>query len=297
MICQHQDHLEHSSYCLPFEIFLEKGENIRKNNNEIIKEFKKKFKAINDGSKQILKNFLKKMSHICGALSQEIDRNAEREIKLLEEILRIDKQMCGDFNKFDESYESFKRNIKPHLENIKVEINIEKAQKILVTCQTSEKNFNELRDIEKTSKGFEDYLNKFFKDAEGILNNLYGMRPFREGNGEYVQKSQEGMEYPNHYDEVISAKEQISISKNQSEEEKNQDLFLGVSGKVRQTQKSEREKKEVNYDFSDFQKNEDESYGFLKVRSHKQVKSPKIHDVDKPQTPEAPKKGKLLNRK
>lgn len=180
VLCQHEDHLDHSHYCLPLEILIEKCEKLKTNNKDLIKEIKKKLKLINDGSKLLLKEFVKKVTDVCASISKEIDANAEREIELLEDIIRRDERMVQDFKKFDECLDNYKMNIRPHMQNIIVDINVEKVEKIRFTCHSSDSCFRELHDLERKTKEFEEYLRDSFKEAENCLNDLFIVKNGKE---------------------------------------------------------------------------------------------------------------------
>ena len=180
VLCQHEDHLDHSHYCLPLEILIEKCEKLKTNNKDAIKEIKKKLKLINDGSKLLLKEFVKKVTDVCASISKEIDANAEREIELLEDIIRRDERMVQDFKKFDECLDNYKMNIRPHMQNIIVDINVEKVEKIRFTCHSSDSCFRELHDLERKTKEFEEYLRDSFHEAENCLNDLFIVKNGKE---------------------------------------------------------------------------------------------------------------------
>ena len=181
LLCQHQDHFAHSQYCLPWEIFMENIENLRKNDKVIVFELKEKLKAINNASKKIIKDFMNKTQEVCHALSREIDRNVEREIALMEEILKNDRQMSHDFHKIDHGLEEYRNIIRPHLEKLNVEIRVEKAEKINFICKDTVGFFHELHDLGDKTQKFDNYLKVSFQKLEESLGKMYGMEYFRVG--------------------------------------------------------------------------------------------------------------------
>lgn len=192
-LCQCEDHLAHSHYCFPWEIFIENIDKHRTYDKQLVYEMKKKLKAINNGSKKILKDFLKRCQDVCIHISKEIDKNVNREMKLLEEILARDRTMTHDLKKFDLGIDHFKKNLAEHLDMIKVEVNTEKIEKISFSFKTSQGFLLELDDLAKKSKEFEDYLRFNFEKHEQSLSKLNAMDFFQEEHN-YLCKNMESFE-------------------------------------------------------------------------------------------------------
>ena len=211
LLCQHQDHLTHTQYCLPWEIFLENIEKHRSNDKFIVMAMKKKIKAVNNGTKKILRDFLKKTKEVCDALSQEIDRNVDREIKLMEQIFKKDREMCHDFKSFDEHLEVYKTNLTHHLEKIKVEITVEKAEKIKFVCQDTEGFLYELHDLAEKSRKFEDYLRGVLGSLGKEISNIYVIDYFNGDSLQCVKTKNENNEEINTNDAGMSTQNTLNM--------------------------------------------------------------------------------------
>lgn len=182
-ICQYENHLAHSQYCFPWEIFLEKSENYRSKNKEIIQNLKEKFKAINTSSKKSAKVFTSKVNEIYKRISSDIDKNIDLQINLMQEVLKRDKLLQQDLIKQDENKEDYKKKIKSHLENVQVEVDIEKAESISFFCRDSENFLYQLNSVLAESQNFEKYLEEFL--GHFLLDHIakmYGMNYFKCDN-------------------------------------------------------------------------------------------------------------------
>ena len=186
-LCQHADHFDHSEYCLPWEIFLENIEKYRCQHKDVLEKMKKRLKAINNRTKLNLINFAKKTNEICNYLSNEVSKNADSEVNLMNEVWGRERKMCHNFKDYEGDLSSYKSKIKKHLETIKVEVHPKKAEKITFSSVESEERIKELIEMEKMTEEFEAYLKRNLGEEEERIGQMYGMAGFRNRFEDYAK--------------------------------------------------------------------------------------------------------------
>ena len=175
LLCQYEKHLDHSTYCLPWEIFLDNIEKNRFNNKKKLEDLRNKLKTTNNAAKRIIKKFAGKVYELCKTLSNEIDQSVDQEIHLMEEILKKDKQLCLDVKHLDEDRETYQNLLRNHLKNVLVEISSERVEKISLICREDQVLINKLQKLLLQTQNFELYLHELMESNEAKPNEISGI--------------------------------------------------------------------------------------------------------------------------